>query len=784
MAICISNQQKLELSLAALSQDERTKLQGLLEKCIKTSVDPVEILLNSRTPKLNDISEPDSKDPDFSQCTWKIYNALVYGKQFPRWRCASTLVENNIFIFGGRGQENHSRNSFHILDLETNQLVTLKTNGIPRPREGHSMVTYENFVIVFGGCEGGEEAKPFNDVRVFDMKSSTWDLSKVRGQRPQGRYNHGAAYLNNQMFIYGGNGGETILSDMYSLLLPSYEWRELTQENSLPGPRENMGCTAACDKIFIFGGNQQTNGTNFSNELYEIEIIEYTANCIKKIPNGPSPPKRVFHTLLNLNDKYLVLFGGQNEISMLNDVWTYEIAQNQWAEIHILNEIAGRISFGSCIYKNSLVVLGGKASDGVVQSEFSVLNFSKYTADETSTISSIKSVQNSSSPTYLACQNCQHSDESCNFTEKFPEIGNFRSNFYVLTPIPNPVLKYFSEEFDNPLLSILRIAEIIGKEDFRIKNIGRGLVRGSTYLKVTPEPAKIDFNFLHAKLNQEYHLRQEMIANWKSCKTDKNVMILGLETSAMYTPEEIMGFCNNPGKNNIIFPLMRISEIAAIVSRNEEFLSALVIERQNQFSPCFFVVFDKSNKPVYPIKEAYNGNIINITRRSHLDLPSILSHSFGTTIYVYSSDFESELNEIYYKNIEMTTFLKFAYLKSPFPLKFYINSTLIEKDTSKKNFSTGIASNSQWEIWKTEIDFFSLLIYSKNRLIYWETKKNNIRRCREKESIIVKLLTDELISPITNQIKWEKETMYLFADIYREGTKRKKGLASDDYVYT
>lgn len=87
------------------------------------------------------------------------------GRQLARWGCAAATIEGKLYLFGGRGTDSRTRNSCHMLDLATNHFSAMKTINVPQPREGHSMAAWKNYLIVFGGCEGGEDkTDPFNDV--------------------------------------------------------------------------------------------------------------------------------------------------------------------------------------------------------------------------------------------------------------------------------------------------------------------------------------------------------------------------------------------------------------------------------------------------------------------------------------------------------------------------------------------------------------------------------------------------------------------------------------------
>lgn len=105
-----------------------------------------------------------------------------------------------------------------MLDLLSNEFTPIKTAVSPRPREGHSMVVYKNSLITFGGCESSEQP-PFKDVWAFDIINKTWDRSKTKGKKPEGRDGHAAGTIKSLMIVYGGSGYNKLFGDIYALNL-------------------------------------------------------------------------------------------------------------------------------------------------------------------------------------------------------------------------------------------------------------------------------------------------------------------------------------------------------------------------------------------------------------------------------------------------------------------------------------------------------------------------------------------------------------------------------------
>jgi len=87
---------------------------------------------------------------------------------------AAVLVDDNMYIFGGKNNDDFMMNDMWRLNLTTNRWEHLKCNDTeaPRGRAGHSMAVYNNHIIVFGGLY--EITREMNDMYVFNVQKNEW----------------------------------------------------------------------------------------------------------------------------------------------------------------------------------------------------------------------------------------------------------------------------------------------------------------------------------------------------------------------------------------------------------------------------------------------------------------------------------------------------------------------------------------------------------------------------------------------------------------------------------
>jgi Galactose oxidase, central domain len=91
----------------------------------------------------------------------------------------------------------------------------LAQGDTPTKRRGHSIISIDEMLIVFGGCYLDE--KCFNDVHIFELKSNTWKEQKTRGNKPKERAGHTATLFGSKMYVFAGGGKDGYLNDLYVL---------------------------------------------------------------------------------------------------------------------------------------------------------------------------------------------------------------------------------------------------------------------------------------------------------------------------------------------------------------------------------------------------------------------------------------------------------------------------------------------------------------------------------------------------------------------------------------
>jgi N-acetylneuraminic acid mutarotase len=89
------------------------------------------------------------------------------------------------------------------------------TESAPSSRSGHSLLPYNNTLVLFGGCNSGSLC--YNDVQVYSFQDAAWSRIQTSGTAPRAREGHSANIVANEMFIFGGASMQSLLNDLYAL---------------------------------------------------------------------------------------------------------------------------------------------------------------------------------------------------------------------------------------------------------------------------------------------------------------------------------------------------------------------------------------------------------------------------------------------------------------------------------------------------------------------------------------------------------------------------------------
>ncbi|OGL47316.1 MAG: hypothetical protein A2161_17100 [Candidatus Schekmanbacteria bacterium RBG_13_48_7] len=146
----------------------------------------------------------------------------------------------------------------------------------------------------------------------------------------------------------------------------SWTWTELSTTSAPPGRRGHAGIPF--DVLFIiFGGDL---GGTFDNEIYLLDMPGSTWSPITPM-SVDRPTPRFGHTMIDSivdGELGLLIFGG-NDGSLLNDLWFYNLATDEWMEItgtsgDIPPPMMGCSAVSLILGTGEMIIFGGYTGSG------------------------------------------------------------------------------------------------------------------------------------------------------------------------------------------------------------------------------------------------------------------------------------------------------------------------------------------------------------------------------------------------------------------------------------
>jgi N-acetylneuraminic acid mutarotase len=262
----------------------------------------------------------------------------------------------------------------------------------PAARYGHTMVTISNTVYLFGGeaqtasCTHTLPSRPsdglLNDLWLYETESNEWQQIEEPNP-PPARKNHGAAVFNGKMYIFYGEGASGKLFDIWEYNPAAKTWTQMPSNGAYtPTKCSHPTVVTIGDRIYLFGGKTAAGyPTNANAYAYNPQDGYWDKNA--QHPEGA----RYGHGGANVNNK-LVVYGGTDGNTRLDDVWQYDPTANQWTQVpFILAGLtgaqtrsaaampAGRAFHAAVAEGNKMWVLGGMNQSGTDLSEVIEFDF-------------------------------------------------------------------------------------------------------------------------------------------------------------------------------------------------------------------------------------------------------------------------------------------------------------------------------------------------------------------------------------------------------------------------
>ena len=114
---------------------------------------------------------------DVEHLTWQLVEPADERADKPKPRAghSATMINECLYVFGGKDDENEKLNDLWKFDINLRkwtQLIQEPGDPVPMNRSGHSAVAYKNYICIFGGIF--EVTKELNDFHMYDVEKNKW----------------------------------------------------------------------------------------------------------------------------------------------------------------------------------------------------------------------------------------------------------------------------------------------------------------------------------------------------------------------------------------------------------------------------------------------------------------------------------------------------------------------------------------------------------------------------------------------------------------------------------
>ncbi|WFD29328.1 hypothetical protein MSPP1_000337 [Malassezia sp. CBS 17886] len=232
----------------------------------------------------------------------------------PRVGHAAVLVSNVFILWGGDTKiraEDRQDEALYLLNLNNREWTRVLAGGLgsgsgPVGRYGHSLSILGSNLLVFGGQV---ESTFFDELWCFDLNSlketPVWQLVRPAGPAPARRTGHSSVTFQERMYIFGGTDGNYHYNDTWCFDFASHTWTELKCVGYIPAPREGHAACMVDDVMYIFGGR----GVD-GNDLGDLASFKISSSRWFMFAHmGPAPFGRSGHTMVTTQNRILVVGG-------------------------------------------------------------------------------------------------------------------------------------------------------------------------------------------------------------------------------------------------------------------------------------------------------------------------------------------------------------------------------------------------------------------------------------------------------------------------------------------
>ena len=213
-------------------------------------------------------------------------------------------------------------------------------------RSGFATVALNDSIYIFGGVGDTTCDKMMDKVYRLDTKTQTWNIA---GKIPESRSNLVAVTWNNSILVLGGcNSGYDPTKTSWVYTPGSNQWLKGVE---MPTPRCLFAAATIKDTVYVIGGYSYDPQ---SSAMASVDA--YSASTHKWTSMAPMNRARYGHGAVEYGGKIYVA-GGAHNSTIVREIEVYDPISNKWSFLTAM--IKPRMSVALAIVQSSIFILGG-----------------------------------------------------------------------------------------------------------------------------------------------------------------------------------------------------------------------------------------------------------------------------------------------------------------------------------------------------------------------------------------------------------------------------------------
>ncbi|ETK95256.1 hypothetical protein F441_01835 [Phytophthora nicotianae CJ01A1] len=258
-------------------------------------------------------------------------------KPAPRGGATLTQIDETgaVYLIAGANREGKSFGDVHCFDLDTRRWTLIKpSSGSLPPRSGHSTVPIGAKLYIFGGLDAAKR-EIYNDVHIFDTRTSTWTKATTEGDAPLPRNAHAAIALpGRKMLVYGGSSPEYGASnDLFLLHVPIHDneplrWEKCAAKGEIPEARELHYALHLSETRVCFAGGRNFDG-KVCTDMATLDLSNWTWQLV------PICEWNRCSLAAGVVNNELIAFGGWDGRRICGDCCRYSDDEGSWIPVTV-----------------------------------------------------------------------------------------------------------------------------------------------------------------------------------------------------------------------------------------------------------------------------------------------------------------------------------------------------------------------------------------------------------------------------------------------------------------